>query len=78
MHTIVFQSNLAAVRRQLVEVGVSEFSGDQGANFLCDPGRPAVSIQSGQIGIDSLRHIMLDLGRYFISLPVKFFKRAFT
>ena len=64
---IYLQAELEEVRTQLVQLGISEFGGSDGATQLADVESGEYRIKYGQISLDGLRHIMLDLGTVFVS-----------
>ena len=59
----VFQKeHVTAVREQLVDLGISEFVGPESVQFLCEVEARQYCIKYGQISMEALRVMMMDLG----------------
>ena len=57
------QAELDQVREQLVELGISEFSGSNAVSQLCEAEEDNYQVRKDQVSIHALRHIILDLGK---------------
>ncbi|KAI0208340.1 hypothetical protein LSAT2_006954 [Lamellibrachia satsuma] len=60
-----YQVEIHAVREQLIDLGISEYSGIKATNGLSDAEMDTYEVKFGQISMDSLRHILLDLDRTY-------------
>ena len=53
---------MTEVREQLVDLGISEFVGPESVQFLCEVEARQYCIKYGQISMEALRVMMMDLG----------------
>ena len=51
------------MREQLIDLGISEYSDVKAVNGLSDAEMGTYEVKFGQISMDALRHILLDLGQ---------------
>ncbi|KAK2175013.1 hypothetical protein NP493_760g00032 [Ridgeia piscesae] len=60
-----YQVEIRAVREQLIDLGISEYSDVKAVNGLSDAEMGTYEVKFGQISMDALRHILLDLDRTY-------------
>lgn len=60
-----YQVETHAVREQLIDLGISEYSEVKAVNGLSDAEMDTYEVKFGQISMDALRHIFLDLDRTY-------------
>ena len=60
IHTL-WQTELQQVRDQLVDLGISEYGGQEALDYLAELETEAYKLKYKHISMDALRHIFLDL-----------------